>query len=134
MELRHLRYFRAVAESGSFTAAGRKLHVSQSSISEQISDLEAEIGGVLLDRSGRQVRLTPQGQVFLMKRGRHLRPPTTLSTSTRRSMRGEVGTLSVGFSSWGAGGFFRASFANIACCIPASTFADEMHVRNRCRR
>jgi len=106
MELRHLRYFRAVAELGSFTAAGRKLHVSQSSISEQIGDLEAEIGGALLDRTGRQVRLTPQGQVFLLEARKTLEAADQAVDLTRRSMRGEVGTLSVGFFSWGAGGFF----------------------------
>ena len=58
MELRHLRYFTAVAELGSFSAAARQLHVAQSSVSEQIADLEDELGGLLLDRSGRQVRLT----------------------------------------------------------------------------
>jgi len=106
MELRHLRYFRAVAESGSFTAASRKLHVSQSSISEQIGDLEAEIGGSLLDRSGRQVRLTPQGQVFLYEAQKTLEAADRAVDLTRRSMRGEVGTLSIGFFLWGAGGFF----------------------------
>lgn len=106
MELRHLRYFTAVAESGSFTAAGRKLHVSQSSISEQILDLEEEIGGILLDRSGRQVRLTPQGQVFLEEALKTLAAADRAIDLTRRSLRGEVGTLTIGFFLWGAGGFF----------------------------
>lgn len=106
MELRHLRYFRAVAEFGSFTAAARKLHVAQSSISEQILDLEGEIGGALLDRSGRQVRLTPQGQVFLEEARKTLEAADRAVDLTRRSLRGEVGTLTIGFFLWGAGGFF----------------------------
>jgi DNA-binding transcriptional LysR family regulator len=106
MELRHLRYFRAVAEFGSFTAAGQRLHVSQSSISEQILDLVAEIGGPLLDRSGRQVRLTPQGQIFLEEARKTLEAADRAVDVTQRAMRGEVGTLTIGFFLWGAGGFF----------------------------
>jgi len=51
MELRHLRYFCAVADHGTFSEAGRQLHVSQSAISEQIADLEREVGGPLLNRT-----------------------------------------------------------------------------------
>src|ERR1700735_1826342 len=106
MELRHLRYFQAVAEFGSFTAAGRRLHISQSSISEQILDLENEIGGRLLDRTGRRVQLTPQGQIFLEGARKTLEAADSALDLTRRSMRGEVGTLSIGFFLWGSGGFF----------------------------
>jgi LysR family transcriptional regulator, hca operon transcriptional activator len=66
MELRHLRYFVAVAEAGSLTvAAKRRLHTSQPSLSRQIRDLEAEIGAELLTRRARGIELTPAGQVFL---------------------------------------------------------------------
>jgi LysR family transcriptional regulator, hca operon transcriptional activator len=66
MELRHLRYFVAVAEAGSLTvAAQRKLHTSQPSLSRQIQDLEAEVGAQLLTRSTRGVELTPAGRAFL---------------------------------------------------------------------
>jgi DNA-binding transcriptional LysR family regulator len=106
MELRHLRYFQAVADFGSFTAAGRRLHVAQSSISEQILDLENEVGGALLDRTGRQVRLTPQGQIFLAEARKTLEAADNALDLTRRSLRGEVGTLSIGFFLWGSGGFF----------------------------
>ena len=106
MELRHLRYFSAVAELGSFTAAARQLHVAQSSVSEQIADLEHELGGALLDRSGRQIRLTPMGVVFLEETRKTLGAANRAVEVTRRSMRGEEGTLSIGFFLWGAGGFF----------------------------
>lgn len=106
MELRHLRYFRAVAEFGSVTAAARRLHVSQSSISEQIGDLEGELGCALLDRSGRQVRLTAQGQVFLEEARRTLEAAQRAVELTQRSMRGEYGSLAIGFFIWGASGFF----------------------------
>ncbi len=106
MELRHLRYFSAVAESGSFTAAARRLHVAQSSLSEQIADLEEELGGPLLDRSGRQVRLTAMGTVFLVEARKTLEAADRAIEIARSSMRGEWGTLSIGFFLWGAGGFF----------------------------
>jgi DNA-binding transcriptional LysR family regulator len=88
------------------TAAARRLHVSQSAISEQLGDLEEELGCALLDRSGRQVRLTAQGQVFLEEARRTLDAAQRAIEVTRRSMRGEVGTLAIGFFLWGAGGFF----------------------------
>jgi LysR family transcriptional regulator, hca operon transcriptional activator len=66
MELRHLRYFVAVAETGSVsTAAGQKLHTAQPSLSRQIRDLEAEVGVQLLSRSARGVELTRAGHAFL---------------------------------------------------------------------
>jgi LysR family hca operon transcriptional activator len=66
MELRHLRYFVAVAEAGSLTvAAARELHTSQPSLSRQIRDLEAEVGTQLLTRRARGIDLTPAGRAFL---------------------------------------------------------------------
>jgi LysR family hca operon transcriptional activator len=66
MELRHLRYFVAVAEEGSLTvAAERRLHTAQPSLSRQIRDLEYEVGMPLLLRSARGVELTESGKVFL---------------------------------------------------------------------
>jgi LysR family hca operon transcriptional activator len=66
MELRHLRYFVAVAEAGSLTvAADRKLHTSQPSLSRQIRDLEDEVGAQLMTRAARGIELTPAGRAFL---------------------------------------------------------------------
>jgi LysR family transcriptional regulator, hca operon transcriptional activator len=66
VELRHLRYFVAVAEEGSLSvAAGRRLHTAQPSLSRQIRDLEYEVGAKLLVRSARGVELTQSGRVFL---------------------------------------------------------------------
>jgi LysR family hca operon transcriptional activator len=66
MELRHLRYFVAVAETGSLTVAARRiLHTSQPSLSRQIRHLEDEVGAQLLTRSARGIELTPAGHAFL---------------------------------------------------------------------
>jgi LysR family hca operon transcriptional activator len=66
MELRHLRYFVAVAEAGSLTvAAEQNLHTSQPSLSRQIRDLESELGTQLLTRRARGIELTPAGRTFL---------------------------------------------------------------------
>src|SRR2546430_1704926 len=66
MELRHLRYFVAVAEEGSLTlAAGKRLHTAQPSLSRQIRDLEYEVGVALLTRSVHGVELTAAGRAFL---------------------------------------------------------------------
>lgn len=66
MELRHLRYFVAVADAGSLTvAAARKLNTSQPSLSRQIRDLEDEVGAQLLSRRARGIELTPAGRAFL---------------------------------------------------------------------
>src|SRR5712664_2489047 len=66
MELRHLRYFVAVAEAGSLTvAAEQRLHTSQPSLSRQIRDLESEVGAQLLTRRARGIELTPAGRAFL---------------------------------------------------------------------
>jgi len=65
MELRHLRYFVAVAEAGSLTVAARRLHTSQPSLSRQIRDLEEEVGAPLLTRRARGIEITPAGRAFL---------------------------------------------------------------------
>ncbi|ARF79123.1 LysR family transcriptional regulator [Kitasatospora aureofaciens] len=65
MEMHQLRYFAAVVDEGSFTAAAARLHVSQSGISTQVAKLERELGQMLLERSGRRVRLTPAGEAVL---------------------------------------------------------------------
>src|SRR5258705_1057716 len=66
MELRHLRYFVAVAEAGSLTvAAEQRLHTTQPSLSRQIRDLEGEVGVQLLTRRARGIELTPAGRAFL---------------------------------------------------------------------
>lgn len=65
MLLRHIRYFKAVVDQGGFTRAAQMLHVSQPALSQQIKELEQSLGAQLLDRSGRQVRPTDVGAVYL---------------------------------------------------------------------
>ena len=108
MELRHLRYLCAVAEYGTFREASRHLNVSQSAISEQIADLEHELGGPLLDRSQRSTRLTAQGRVFLEEAKKTLAQADRAVDLTRRSMAGQEGSLAIGFFLWGAGNFFAS--------------------------
>ena len=108
MELRHLRYLAAVAEYGTFREASQRLHVSQSAISEQIADLEHEVGGALLERGQRATRLTAQGKVFLEEARKTLASADRAVDLTRRSLLGQEGALAIGFFLWGAGGFFAS--------------------------
>jgi DNA-binding transcriptional LysR family regulator len=106
MELRHLRYLCAVADWQGFNRAARALHVSQSAISEQILDLEQEIGVSLLNRSQHRATLTPAGEIFLEEARKVLTAADRAVDLAQRSMRGEVGSLSIGFLVWGTGAFF----------------------------
>jgi len=103
MELRHLRYFCAVAAQQGFSRAARALNVSQSAISEQVSDLETEIGVSLLIRGRQKIRLTPHGEVFLIEAKRVLAAASLAVETAQRSGRGEIGTLNVGFLNGGTG-------------------------------
>ena len=67
MELRHLRYFVALADRLNFTRAAALVHVSQSTLSHQIKQLEDELGTILFDRNAKRVALTPEGELFLAR-------------------------------------------------------------------
>lgn len=96
MELRHLRYFCAVAEHRSFTIAARHLNVSQSGVSGQVHSLEQELGVTLLQRNSREVRLTPEGVLFAAEAREILLRAERAIELTRRSSTGNSGTLTVG--------------------------------------
>src|SRR5712672_2054247 len=98
MELRHLRYFVAVADAGSLTvAAGRILHTSQPSLSRQIRDLEEEIGAQLLTRRARGIELTPSGRAFLEHARSALSQVDAATKAARRVAHPAKPRFSMGF-------------------------------------
>ena len=105
MELRHLRYFTAVAESGGIGRASRMLNVSQSAISETIRDLENELGVDLFERSNRRIRPTAAGMLFLEDAKATLASASRAIENVKRAEKGEVGTLTIGFFAGALGSF-----------------------------
>ena len=100
MELRHLRYFVAVAEEGSLTlAAERRLHTAQPSLSRQIRDLEVEVGVELMTRSARGIELTAAGRVFLDHARLALAQVEAAASAARRAAHPERRNLALGFLS-----------------------------------
>src|ERR1700758_919832 len=97
MELRHLRYFTAVAEHLNFSEASRQIHVAQPSISQTVLDLEDELGVQLLFRDRRTVRLTAAGQTFRREALEVLRRNEQAVHLTKRASAGEIGQLRIGF-------------------------------------
>ncbi|HET7139360.1 MAG TPA: LysR substrate-binding domain-containing protein, partial [Arthrobacter sp.] len=98
METRHLKYFIAVAEERHFGRAAAKLHMAQPPLSQQIRQLEEQLGTPLLVRTTRKVELTPAGQV-LLDRGRVvLRELEVLESDVRQVGEGATGVLRVGFT------------------------------------
>ncbi len=98
MELRHLRYFVAVAEAGSLTvAAQRELHTSQPSLSRQIRDLEGDVGAQLLIRRARGIELTPAGRAFLEHARAVLSQVEAAVAAARRVARPAKPCFSMGF-------------------------------------
>jgi LysR family hca operon transcriptional activator len=97
MELRHLKYFVAVAEAGSFTRAAERLHTVQSSLTRQIQDLEHYIGTRLIERGGRPLRLTPAGKAFLDEAKLALAQAERAVERARQAARDNAGRLTLGF-------------------------------------
>src|SRR5580765_8087345 len=98
MELRHLRYFVAVAETENVSRAALKLHVSQPGISRQIRDLEDEIGFQLFERSAKAIKLTNAGKSFLTEARAVLQRADEAVKTARAIATGEVGELHVGYA------------------------------------
>jgi DNA-binding transcriptional LysR family regulator len=97
MELRRLRYFVAVAEELSFNRAAQRLHISQPPLSNQIKQLEEELGVLLFKRSSRGVRLTEAGELLLEEARRILIQLDQAARMVERVGSGKVGRLSLGF-------------------------------------
>ena len=99
MELRHLRYFIAVAEEGHVTRAAQRLGMQQPPLSQQIRALERELGVQLFRRKPRGVELTDAGKIFLERAREILDDVDRAFATTRRTARGEQGRVVVGFTS-----------------------------------
>jgi DNA-binding transcriptional LysR family regulator len=102
MELRHLRYFAAVAEQLHFRHAAEIVHVAQPALSQQIKQLEEEIGVKLFERSRRKVRLTPAGKAFYENAQRILAQADQAVAKARKVESGHAGTIRIGFVSTAA--------------------------------
>lgn len=97
MELRHIRYFVAVAEELNFRRAAERIHISQPSLSAQIRQLEKEIGAKLLNRDTHQVSMTAAGEYFLESSRRILSDSEDTIQTAQRISSGEMGKLTIGF-------------------------------------
>jgi LysR family cyn operon transcriptional activator len=89
MELRHVRYFDAVAETLNFTRAAERLHVTQSTLSHQIRQMEDELGTLLFDRSGKKVRMTEAGEILRS----YMTPALEQIDRGVQALRGDAETL-----------------------------------------
>jgi DNA-binding transcriptional LysR family regulator len=97
MELRHLKYFKAVAEALNFTKAATQLHVAQPALSRQIADLEYELGVDLLKRTSHGVVLTAEGKLFLEEVREILGRVDAAVKKVRAQARGEAGEIHIGY-------------------------------------
>jgi len=98
MELRHIRYFLAVAEEGHFTRAAAKVGIGQPPLSQQIKDLEAEVGAPLFHRVAHGAELTAAGAAFLETVREMPALAERATKAAQRAARGETGSLRVGFT------------------------------------
>lgn len=98
MELRHLRYFVAVAEAGAFSRAAARLRITQPALWRQVHDLEGELGVRLFERAGRRVRVTSAGESLLLRCRELLADIQQLAEHAQAMRGGEVGKLSIAAS------------------------------------
>jgi DNA-binding transcriptional LysR family regulator len=103
VELRHLRYFVAVAEELNFSRAAQRLAMTQPSLSRQVHDLENELGVELLARQPRRLLLTPAGEIFLDRARQILEAAEQAVFQTRQLGQGVAGTLAIGYNTDQAG-------------------------------
>jgi len=97
MDLRHLRYFQAVAEELSYSRAAERLHIAQPALSRAVQEIEAELGGPVLDRNRRRVSLTPAGRVLLREAAIVFERWEEAMRRVKRTAAGEEGELRLGY-------------------------------------
>ena len=97
MDLRHLRYFQAVAEELNFSRAARRLRIAQPALSRAVMELETELGAPVFERTKHYVRLTPAGEVLLHETGVLLERWEDSLRRVRRTAAGEEGELRLGY-------------------------------------
>ncbi|QBD75548.1 LysR family transcriptional regulator [Ktedonosporobacter rubrisoli] len=133
MELRQLHYFLVVAEELHFSRAAARLHMSQPPLSQQIKQLEEELGVQLFKRTKRHVELTEAGEVFLQGTRQILAQVKHTINDTQRAERGEVGSLTIGFV--GSATYeilpkilraYRASFPDVKLDLRQLTTAEQV--------
>ena len=114
MELRHLRYFLAVAEEGSFSRAAKQLHLSQPALSQQLAQLEDEIGDRLFVRTSRRIEPTEKA-IMLMRRAREILDLTARTEEELKSTTSDElsGTIVIGAGETPAFGIVAAAFAKL---------------------
>ncbi len=132
MELRHLRYFVAVAEELHFSKAAKRLNISQPPLSYQIAQLEEIVGAKLLNRTNRAVELTEAGKYFLENTYHLFNMLERTCEETRRIAQGEAGQLIIGFSgSWSSKllkflRYYRSKFPNIKVLLQQSSTSSQV--------
>lgn len=133
MELRHLRYFVAVAEELNFRRAAERLRVAQPALSSQIKNLEEELGVRLFDRTTRSVNLTKTGRVLLAEARGILGATTQAEQLVRKAEHGLVGTLRVGVMTPATGPLlakvlrtFQQKYPGVQLSLSALTSAEQL--------
>jgi DNA-binding transcriptional LysR family regulator len=133
MELRHLRYFVAVAEELNFRRAAERLRLAQPALSAQIRNLEAELNVRLFERTTRSVLLTPTGQVFLKEARGILGAASHAEQLVRKAEHGLVGTLRVGVITPAMGPFlanvlrhFHQKYPGVQLSLSALTSSEQL--------
>jgi DNA-binding transcriptional LysR family regulator len=134
MELRHLRYFLVVAEELHFGRAATRLHVTQPPLSQQIRQLEDELGILLFQRTKRRVQLTEAGRAFREAAQQILAQAEQAVRTAQRVHRGEIGPLTVGFVGSAITGIFselllafRTRFPEVELTLQELTTAQQVH-------
>lgn len=118
MELRHLRYFVAVAEQKSFRRAAERLRISQPPLSTQIKQLEEELGLPLFERTSRSVRLNPAAQDLLQMATSILAQAAHFAKAAKQAAAGEAGSLSLGYLPAALGPLLARVLRSFAAAYP----------------